>query len=307
MKVLYFLEGIRTPFFDKVFSLLTNLGGESVFIVAAVLVFWCVNKRWGLYILVSGFYCTFISQVIKLMARVPRPWIIDPNFTIVESARSAALDYSFPSGHTISAVAVFGSAAFITRKKLLQVLFASCILITAFSRLYLGVHQPRDVIAGLVIGFAVVCALYPLFRDYSSGTKWIIRLVPLFTLAYIVFIELYSWPADIVQESLVDGTKNSYTLFGCGLGILVAFPLERKYVNFDVNAPLWAQFLKAALGLAFIMGIRVGLKPVLSLFIHNANISSAVRYFFVVLFGLGIWPMTFKWFSAGCPIGKRDA
>lgn len=305
MQVLYFLEGIRTPFFDGLLSLLTNLGGESLFIIAAVMVFWCIDKRWGLYILVCGFYCTLLSQVIKLLARVPRPWVIDPDFTIVESARAAAQDYSFPSGHTVNAVAVFGSCGLVTKKTWLKVICALCIAVTAFSRLYLGVHQPKDVLAGLALGLIVIFAFYPLFRRESGCPSWLIYLIPLLALASVVWIELSDWPADAVQSSLLDGAKNCYTLLGCGLGLLVALPIEKKYVAFDVKAPLWAQALKVALGLGLLMAIRVGLKPLLALVTDNVNLASAVRYFFVVLFGLAVWPMTFKWFAAGCPLKKK--
>ena len=47
-----------------------------------------------------GFFGTLVNQFLKLVCRVPRPWVRDPNFTIVEAARADATGYSFPSGHT---------------------------------------------------------------------------------------------------------------------------------------------------------------------------------------------------------------
>lgn len=111
MELLYALESIRTPFLDKLMGLVTNLGGEAVFIVAAIVVFWCLNKSCGYYMMTVGFAGTIINQFLKLWFRIPRPWVKDPNFTIVESARAEATGYSFPSGHTQNAFAVFGSPA----------------------------------------------------------------------------------------------------------------------------------------------------------------------------------------------------
>lgn len=111
MELLYALESIRTPFFDKLMGLVTNLGGEAVFIVAAIIVFWCLNKSCGYYMMTVGFAGTIINQFLKLWFRIPRPWVKDPNFTIVESARAEATGYSFPSGHTQNAFAVFGAPA----------------------------------------------------------------------------------------------------------------------------------------------------------------------------------------------------
>ena len=100
MELLYALESIRTPFLDKLMGLVTNLGGEAVFIVTAIVVFWCLSKSCGYYMMTVGFAGTIINQFLKLWFRIPRPWVKDPNFTIVESARAEATGYSFPSGHT---------------------------------------------------------------------------------------------------------------------------------------------------------------------------------------------------------------
>lgn len=109
MNLLYALESVRTPFWDAVFSAVTHLGEETVFMVAAILIFWCVSKQEGYYLLLMGFFGTVVNQFLKLLFRIPRPWVRDPDFTIVESARAQATGYSFPSGHTQNAVATFGA------------------------------------------------------------------------------------------------------------------------------------------------------------------------------------------------------
>ena len=90
MKLLYLLEGIRTPFGDTFFSLITHLGEETLFIVAGLLFFWCINKYEGYFQLAVGLSGTVINQFLKLVFRIPRPWVKDENFTIVESARAEA-------------------------------------------------------------------------------------------------------------------------------------------------------------------------------------------------------------------------
>ena len=111
MDILYALEKIRTPFWNGVMSAVTQLGGEVIFIVAAVVVFWCVSKWEGYYLMTIAFCGTVLNQFLKLVCRVPRPWVRDPNFTIVESARAEATGYSFPSGHTQNAIGLFGGMA----------------------------------------------------------------------------------------------------------------------------------------------------------------------------------------------------
>lgn len=165
MNLLYALESVRTPFWDAVFSAVTHLGEETVFMVAAILIFWCVSKQEGYYLLLMGFFGTVVNQFLKLLFRIPRPWVRDPDFTIVESARAQATGYSFPSGHTQNAVATFGGIARSTRRPWVRWACVAVLLLVSFSRLYLGVHTPLDVGVSFAVAGVMVLTLYPLIRQ----------------------------------------------------------------------------------------------------------------------------------------------
>ena len=120
MSLLYALQELRTPFLGTAMVLVTRLGEETIFMVVAIVVFWCVSKVGGYYLLSVGFLGTVMNQFLKMLFRIPRPWVLDPNFDIVESAREAATGYSFPSGHTQSAVGTFGGLARMTKKNWLR-------------------------------------------------------------------------------------------------------------------------------------------------------------------------------------------
>ena len=111
MEFLKLLEGLRTPVLDHVMSVITQLGGETIFMLAAMVAYWCYDKAFGYYMMSVGFTGTALNQFLKLVCRIPRPWVRDGGFTIVESARAEATGYSFPSGHTQNAVTIFGTAA----------------------------------------------------------------------------------------------------------------------------------------------------------------------------------------------------
>ena len=111
MEFLYFLETLRMPGLNEFMLLITRLGEETAFLAAALIVFWCVDKRRGYYLMAVGFIGTMANQFLKLLCRVPRPWVLDPKFPILEQAREAATGYSFPSGHSQSAVGTFGAIA----------------------------------------------------------------------------------------------------------------------------------------------------------------------------------------------------
>ena len=118
--------------------------------------------------------------------------------------------------------------------------------------------------------------------------------------AYVLFVENHAWPSDMDAENLSHGIKNGYLLFGCGAAMLICFFVERKYIRFEVKAPWWAQILKVTAGLGLIMAIRFGLKPVTTAIFGDHQIGTAIRYFFMVVFAVVLWPLTFPWFSRGC-------
>ena len=134
MGLLYILEKIRMPGLNELMLAVTTLGEETAFLVVALIVFWCVDKKNGYYIMAVGFLGTMLNQMVKLCCRIPRPWILDPDFTILEQAREAAKGYSFPSGHTQSAVGTFGCLAVSAKKKWWRTLCVLLAFLVGFSR-----------------------------------------------------------------------------------------------------------------------------------------------------------------------------
>lgn len=305
MELLYALESIRTPFLDKLMGLVTNLGGEAVFIVAAIVVFWCLSKSCGYYMMTVGFAGTIINQFLKLWFRIPRPWVKDPNFTIVESARAEATGYSFPSGHTQNAFAVFGSPARFFKNTALRIVFIFLITLTAFSRMYVGVHTPLDVGVSLIVGTILVFVIYPFFRDMDKSPKKVYIIFGIFIVlaaAFVAFVELYDFPADIDAENYASGLKNAYMILFCAIGLMLTFFIDTKYVRFHTQAVWWAQIIKVVVGLAILLALKSVLKaPLLALF-GGHSVAHGVRYFIVILFAGIVWPMTFKFFAK---LGKK--
>lgn len=197
MELLYWFESIRTPVLDTVMSLVTRLGEETFFMIAALFVFWCWDKRRGYYLLAVGFAGTLASQWLKIACRVPRPWVIDPDFTIVESAREAATGYSFPSGHTQCAVGYLGGIARFTGRLWVRVVCIVLALLVAVSRMYLGVHTPADVGVSLLISLVLVLALYPLLEStlwFPNRMYAIIGVMLALSLAFVGYMELLTQP-----------------------------------------------------------------------------------------------------------------
>lgn len=305
MNFLYALEGIRTPVLDKIMSLITYLGGEAVFIAAAIIIFWCLSKNCGYYMMTVGFAGIIINQFLKLWFRIPRPWVKDPNFTIVESARADASGYSFPSGHTQNAFATLGAPARFYKNSAVRIVLVILIVLTAFSRMYLGVHTPLDVGVSLVVGTILVFIIYPFFRDMNEKPKQVYIIFALFIIlsaAFVAFVELYDFPADIDAENYAEGLKNAYMMLFCSLGLMLCYFTDTKYIHFQTQAVWWAQIIKVVVGLGILLGLKAVLKaPLLALF-GGHNIAHGIRYFIVIIFAGIIWPLTFKFFAK---LGKK--
>ena len=90
MTFLKMLESIRTPFWDQVAAAVTLLGEETFFMLVGLALVWCFDKRWGFRLLFVGLTGTVLNQLLKAVFLIPRPWVIDPEFTIVETARAGA-------------------------------------------------------------------------------------------------------------------------------------------------------------------------------------------------------------------------
>ena len=96
MDFLYLLEKIRMPWLDSIMLTVTHLGEETAFLVLALIIFWCVDKYQGYYLLGVGLLGNLANQFMKILCRVPRPWVRDPDFHALDAAKPEAGGYSFP-------------------------------------------------------------------------------------------------------------------------------------------------------------------------------------------------------------------
>lgn len=307
MEFLYLLEKIRIPVLNELMLGITLLGEETAFLVIALIVFWCIDKRRGYLLMAVGFMGTIVNQMLKLTFRVPRPWVKDPNFTILEQAREAAGGYSFPSGHTTMAVGTFGSLAATEKRKWLGCLFVVLACLVGFSRMYIGVHTPEDVLVGALTSVLLIAASKPVV--YGKSRKAMLILLGVMVaaaLAFVAYVELYPFPGDFDMHNLESGVKNAYTMLGCMTGALVVYLVEDRYVRFCEKGVWWVQLIKIVGGIAVVLAVKEGLRGPLEAIFAGHMAARAVRYLLIVLVAGIIWPMTFRFWNKLTQKGKKN-
>ena len=303
MDFLRFLEGIRAPFLDHFFAGITHLAGEITFIVVGAILYWCVSKKYAYYIFAVGLFNVVTNQALKLVFRIPRPWVLDPDFTIVEAARAAATGYSFPSGHTQNAVGVFGALGIVSNRKAMRAVCLALVVLLPFSRMYLGVHTPLDVGVAFAIAATSAVALYPCFStDERAGktAKWVVCGTVAAALAYLLFALLWEAPADIDPVNYAEGMKNAYVIFAVAVAVAASFVLDKRFIRFETKGNAITQAVKIVFGLGITLAIKSLLKAPLYAVLGETYLADGVRYFVVATFALCLWPMTFSFIRKTC-------
>jgi len=241
---------------------------------------------------VAFFLSSLLVQGMKIVFRVPRPWVADPSFSPVQGAIREATGYAFPSGHTQNAAAVLGSLGAMTRRALQVSLFTIAILV-GFSRLYLGVHYLPDVLASLGISFLLVFLALKLVtcEPVSKKREFLLALLIALGAVVVLVIAARSYHGALSAPShLRDSTRNA----GAALGFAVGMYVERIYVRFSVRAKsLPFQIVKFALGIGGLLILREGVRE-----LSTGLVTEALGYFLVVLWIILLFPLLIKRFFA---------
>ena len=246
--------GILSDFMSK----MTFLGELNTVIVIMAIIYWCVSKEYGTYMLMGWSGNRLINGALKVTACAYRPWIRDARIIPHGNSITTATGYSFPSGHTMNAATVYGGAAF--RRdlpKVLRVLLVIIAVLVGFSRNFLGVHTPQDVLTGIAAGLLMMWLTVLLMNwvEKHPDRDWIVVCAGIALAAAVaVYAGLKSYPEHLDAEGklLVDGRKmanDTYKGAGWCAAFLTGWILERRFVRFSTDIPMARRFVRLAAGL----------------------------------------------------------
>lgn len=157
-ELLYRLQEIRSPMLDQLMLAVTFLGNGGWFWVAAGVTLAAVpsTRKMGFCVLLSLLMGLILGNgIVKNLVARDRPCWIDESVRLLIDVPK---DYSFPSGHTLASFEAAVSILLYRRPLGIGALILACLI--GFSRLYLFVHFPTDVLAGAVMGTAIALSVH---------------------------------------------------------------------------------------------------------------------------------------------------
>ncbi len=236
-----------SPTFDLLFKSLTFLGNLEFFLIFMPFIYWCVERRVGARLLMLFLISAYVNTIAKEIAGQPRPFQYDSRVRALVHAGGGGL----PSGHTQSAVVVWGYLASQLWRRWLWVIAGFLMIGIPLSRLYLGVHFPTDLFGGYILG-AILLVLY--LGPGMRVEAWLVQKGMLWQLASAVLL-----PGVLI---LVSPKGAPYALSACGvlLGFGSAIVMERRWVRFCTGTGVWKKSLCYVAGMLVLVGLWMGLR-----------------------------------------------
>ena len=257
-----------TPFMEWV-----SMFSTTYLILIPVFLYWAWDKRKGLYTLVSYYLCMVVTPITKLTVCAYRPWIRDSRILPAGDAITTATGYSFPSGHTTTGGPLAGGMAVIAwenkKTRWVSVLLVFWILLTGFSRNYLGVHTPQDVFVAIcltVLSLIVTARLFKYLDAHPEKEDWLLLGGFVFCWAAIAYITFKPYPMDMNAEGklIVDPQKmmiDGYGDLGKMIGFIVGRYIEKHWIKFQPCRKDWLGIAICLVGLVGMVLLKNYLSP----------------------------------------------
>ena len=293
---LLFLQGLRQDFGgESFFMLMSAIPSSPLTAAIPAVLFWCTNKRAAIFLLFNATCGRVINELIKGTFCVYRPWFKDADLIPYEVAQAKASSWSFPSGHTQFATAIFGGLAFFYRKTAPQLIIpcAAIVLLVAFSRNFLGVHTPQDVLFAIIYSVGLFFAAEKIF-DWESKDeeRQFLLFIGGLVICAVIFMWLYfkPYPEEIFNGKLIVdpavARSDAFDALGFGLAFFLGHFLEQRFINFKLNVPRKDRVWRIIIGFGVLGVIAVAIYPLLKMFLGVAayKFFKAFLPFFAILF-----------------------
>lgn len=273
LNIIKAVQMLSSPLFDNIFKIITLFGEELILVPIIAYFYWCVDKKKGIYVIESVAASLTVGNILKCIFKMPRP-------IGVEGVRSiyteTATGYSMPSLHTANISSFLTSVNILNGGVKSSVLSFIFVMLVGLSRIYLGVHYPKDVLVGMILGIVISLAVCFLFEKLRNELLVAFIIVAVMSLGF-----------------LTEVSADFYKSYGLCLGTFFGILLEKALVEFKMPRNSRKKNLRLIFGL-LTSGL---LYMILKAYMPETDIYCAIRYFILSFYSIGIYPMIFKKFK----------
>lgn len=249
---------------DDMFVQFSVFGEPFYALILMGILYWCVSKSIGVFVLMGWDISRLANGFLKITFCTYRPWIRDPRVKPLESVIAKATGYSFPSGHTTNATAVFGGPALRRETaRPLRIGLWSIVFLIGLSRNWVGVHTPQDVLVALVVGIALMLLadrICTWIDERPDKDVVVAAAIALASIALIIYAATKAYPMDYDEAGnlVVDPQKmanDSFKNAGWALGFALGWLAERRLVRFEIDGAIWQKCCRAVWGCLALMAV----------------------------------------------------
>ena len=252
LDILVALERIRFPALNLFFEGITYLGVEEAYFVVFLVAYLCINRRLGFRLFLVFVVSAYLMVIFKELWAIPRPYLQHPDL-LHPLALSTAEGYSMPSGHALLSTVVWGYIALQLRSWRWRLLPVVIITLVSFSRLYLQLHWPTDILVGLALGAVLLGGYVKVMGGIDTGR------LKLSTLQCIAVVAVTGTVMYLFGEDLQNGVSAAGALLGGALGYLAANCVD----SYSEQASTTGHLLKVIPSLALLLAGRYALRQII--------------------------------------------
>lgn len=248
--VILAIQGLGNGALDVFFKTITFLGNREGYLLILTAVFWCVDRRWGMRLLLLTMLSSWGNEALKSLLDLPRP---DP--AVVRQLVSES-SFGFPSNHAqTGGVVLWGYLASRVRRGWFSALAVVMALLIGVSRVYLGIHFPQDVLGGWLLG-GLTLALALRYEDRLVAVLH--RLSPAqYTAATLLLAAALALllPADAQGRY---PNETGATLAGIFAGTLLGWRWAQYNARFDASGPWGQRIVRYVAGILLVGALYFG-------------------------------------------------